>query len=42
VRLAWGDRNPLGRALASLEQRLDRSASSANRQQIFNLDFIAD
>ena len=44
VRLAWGSRQPLlGRALASLEQRLDpKRFFRANRRQIFNLDFVAN
>ena len=44
VRLSWGDKRPLlGRALVGLEQRLDpKRFFRANRQQIFNLDFIAD
>ena len=44
VRLAWGSRQPLlGRALASLEQRLDpKRFFRANRRQIINLEFIAD
>ena len=44
VRLAWGSRQPLlGRALTSLEQRLDpKRFFRANRQQILNLDFIAN
>ena len=44
VRLAWGRRQPLlGRALTSLEQRLDsKRFFRANRQQILNLDFIAN
>jgi two-component system LytT family response regulator len=43
VRLSWGAHKPmLGRALASLEQRLDpRRFFRANRRQIINLDFIA-
>ena len=43
VRLSWGTQKPLlGRALASLEQRLDpRRFFRANRRQIINLDFIA-
>jgi two-component system, LytTR family, response regulator len=42
VRLSWGSRRPLlGRALASLEQRLDPARFfRANRSQIINLDFI--
>jgi two-component system LytT family response regulator len=42
VRLWWGAQKPLlGRALASLEQRLDpRRFFRANRRQIINLDFI--
>jgi two-component system LytT family response regulator len=42
VRLSWGARRPLlGRALASLEQRLDPARFfRANRSQIINLDFI--
>ena len=42
VRLSWGNKQPLlGRALASLEQRLDpRRFFRANRRQIINLDFI--
>lgn len=44
VRLSWGNRQPLlGRALASLEQRLDpKLFFRANRRQIFNLHFIAN
>jgi len=44
VRLAWGSRQPLlGRALTSLEQRLDpKRFFRANRQQILNLDFITN
>ena len=43
VRLSWGTQRPLlGRALASLEQRIDpRRFFRANRRQIINLDFIA-
>lgn len=43
VRLSWGTQKPLlGRALASLEQRVDpRRFFRANRRQIINLDFIA-
>ena len=43
VRLSWGTQKPLlGRALASLEQRIDpRRFFRANRRQIINLDFIA-
>jgi two-component system, LytTR family, response regulator len=43
VRLSWGTQKPLlGRALASLEERLDpRRFFRANRRQIINLDFIA-
>lgn len=43
VRLSWGDKQPLlGRALTSLEQRIDpRRFFRANRRQIINLDFIA-
>jgi two-component system LytT family response regulator len=42
VRLSWGKMQPLlGRALATLEQRLDPSRFfRANRRQIVNLDFI--
>jgi two-component system, LytTR family, response regulator len=42
VRLSWGKTQPLlGRALATLEQRLDPSRFfRANRRQIVNLDFI--
>jgi two-component system LytT family response regulator len=42
VRLSWGTQKPLlGRALASLEQRVDpRRFFRANRRQIINLDFI--
>ena len=42
VRLSWGKARPLlGRALASLEQRLDSARFfRANRRQIINLDFI--
>lgn len=42
VRLSWGDKQPLlGRALASLEQRLDpRRFFRANRRQVINLEFI--
>ena len=42
VRLSWGTRRPLlGRALASLEQRLDPARFfRANRSQIINLNFI--
>jgi len=42
VRLSWGNQKPLlGRALASLEQRVDpRRFFRANRRQIINLDFI--
>jgi two-component system LytT family response regulator len=44
VRLSWGTQKPLlGRALASIEQRVDpRRFFRANRRQIINLDFIAD
>ena len=44
VRLSWGARQPLlGRALSSLEQRLDaKRFFRANRRQILNLDFIAE
>jgi two-component system LytT family response regulator len=43
VRLSWGTQRPLlGRALGSLEQRIDpRRFFRANRRQIINLDFIA-
>ena len=43
VRLSWGTQKPLlGRALASLEQRVDpRRFFRANRRQLINLDFIA-
>jgi hypothetical protein len=43
VRLSWGNKQPLlGRALASLEQRLDpRRFFRASRRQIINLYFIA-
>jgi two-component system LytT family response regulator len=43
VRLSWGSQKPLlGRALASLEERIDpRRFFRANRRQIINLDFIA-
>lgn len=43
VRLSWGTQKPLlGRALASLEKRLDpRRFFRANRRQIVNLDCIA-
>jgi two-component system LytT family response regulator len=42
VRLSWGKAQPLlGRALATLEQRLDPNRFfRANRRQIINLDFI--
>jgi two-component system, LytTR family, response regulator len=42
VRLSWGKTQPLlGRALATLEQRLDSDRFfRANRRQIINLDFI--
>ena len=42
VRLSWGNQQPLlGRALASLEQRIDpRRFFRASRRQIINLDFI--
>lgn len=42
VRLSWGAQRPLlGRALASLEQRVDpRRFFRANRRQLINLDFI--
>jgi two-component system, LytTR family, response regulator len=42
VRLSWGKLQPLlGRALATLEQRLDPSRFfRANRRQIVNLEFI--
>jgi two-component system LytT family response regulator len=42
VRLSWGSQKPLlGRALASLEQRIDpRRFFRANRRQIINVDFI--
>jgi two-component system, LytTR family, response regulator len=42
VRLSWGARRPLlGRALATLEQRLDpQKFFRANRRQVINLDFI--
>jgi two-component system LytT family response regulator len=42
VRLSWGKTQPLlGRALATLEQRLDTNRFfRANRRQIINLDFI--
>lgn len=42
VRLSWGKMQPLlGRALATLEQRLDPGRFfRANRRQIVNLDFI--
>jgi len=42
VRLSWGNQQPLlGRALASLEQRLNpQKFFRANRRQIINLDFI--
>jgi two-component system LytT family response regulator len=42
VRLSWGKTQPLlGRALATLEQRLDSNRFfRANRRQIINLDFI--
>ncbi len=42
VRLSWGTRQPLlGRALVSLEQRLDpKRFFRANRRQILNLDFV--
>jgi len=44
VRLSWGNQKPLlGRALASLEQRVDpRRFFRANRRQLINLDFIED
>jgi len=43
VRLSWGTQKPLlGRALASIEQRVDpRRFFRANRRQLINLDFIA-
>jgi two-component system LytT family response regulator len=42
VRLSWGKTQPLlGRALATLEQRLDPNRFfRANRRQIINLDYI--
>ncbi len=42
VRLSWGKTQPLlGRALATLEERLDPNRFfRANRRQIINLDFI--
>jgi two-component system, LytTR family, response regulator len=42
VRLHWGGNRPLlGRSLAALEARLDpKRFFRANRQQIFNLDFV--
>lgn len=42
VRLHWGKNRPLlGRSLAALEARLDpKRFFRANRQQIFNLDFV--
>jgi two-component system, LytTR family, response regulator len=42
VRLSWGKAQPLlGRALATIEQRLDPTRFfRANRRQIINLDFI--
>ena len=42
VRLSWGARRPLlGRALSSLEQRLDpQKFFRANRRQVINLQFI--
>jgi two-component system, LytTR family, response regulator len=42
IRLSWGKSQPLlGRALATLEQRLDPNRFfRANRRQIINLDFI--
>jgi two-component system, LytTR family, response regulator len=42
VRLSWGARRPLlGRALATLEQRLDpQKFFRANRRQVINLEFI--
>jgi len=42
VRLSWGARRPLlGRALATIEQRLDpQRFFRANRRQVINLDFI--
>ena len=42
IRLSWGARRPLlGRALSTLEQRLDPlKFFRANRAQIINLDFI--
>lgn len=42
VRLSWGTRRPLlGRALATIEQRLDpRRFFRANRRQVINLEFI--
>jgi two-component system LytT family response regulator len=42
VRLSWGKTQPLlGRALATIEQRLDSNRFfRANRRQIINLDFI--
>jgi two-component system, LytTR family, response regulator len=42
VRLSWGKTQPLlGRALATLEQRLDPDRFfRANRRQVINLDFI--
>jgi len=42
VRLSWGKTQPLlGRALATLEQRLDpKRFFRANRRQIINLDYI--
>ena len=43
MRLSWGSKQPLlGRALSSLEQRIDpRRFFRANRRQIINLDFVA-
>jgi len=42
VRLSWGARRPLlGRALSTLEQRLDpQKFFRANRRQVINLEFI--
>jgi len=44
VRLSWGKARPLlGRSLSVLEEKLDaRRFFRANRQQIVNLDFIAN
>ena len=42
MRLSGGKKPLLGRALSSLEQRIDpRRFFRANRRQIINLDFIA-